>query len=118
VKRLATALHDPQRAAVLAVAIPTELALEETTDLARACSEMSVRLAGCIVNQCTPDDQGLLATVHRREQAVLAKFAKALPNLPITPVSRGASPQSIDDLAALGSQLVAKPSRLRLWHAA
>lgn len=108
VKRLRTLLADASRAGVVAVTIPTGLALAETRDLVGACREAGVSVQGLIVNQVTPAGTGdpLADAVARREAGLVAQTERELAGLPMAVVGRGRPPRGVPALLELGRALL------------
>jgi arsenite-transporting ATPase len=76
-KRLRTVLLNPAQASLYTVAIPTEMAFEETKDLVSACIRMGINVPTLFLNLATPDGQcSLCHALHRRETVVRAKFGR------------------------------------------
>jgi arsenite-transporting ATPase len=79
-KRFRALLTDPARASLFAVAIPTDMAYEETSDLLAACDRMKVSASVLFVNLATPESDCLrCSALRRRESRVERKFRDAFP---------------------------------------
>ena len=71
VKQFRRVLTDPERAALMAVTIPTEMAYEETRDLVAACERLRVAVPVLFVNMVTPEACCPTCSALRRGEAVL-----------------------------------------------
>lgn len=129
VKRLRALLADPQRCQLVAVTIPTQMALDETGDLVEACRHAGVPVGGLIINQVTrpathagdsigsPAAGDSLATlVARREALLVERLASSFPALRQAVVSRGHPPRGVAALTTLGHALftAAEPAPVEL----
>jgi arsenite-transporting ATPase len=136
VKRLSAMLTDPAQSAIVPVAIPTKLALDETGDLIRACTgkaapaptvnlggtpapapePIRVYIPGIIVNQISTPPEGepgdpLLTALIRRETAMVERFRTLAGATPLALVSRHGPPRGLDRLSVLGHQLFTVSTR-------
>jgi arsenite-transporting ATPase len=102
-------LQDPQRAALYAVSIPTEMARAETQDLLASARTLDVSSGGLLVNMVTPAGACALCNlVREREAEVLAAFRADFPNLPQTVIYQQEPPRGTARLAALGAAVYRK----------
>lgn len=105
-KRLRAILHDPSRAALVAVSILTEMSLAESKDLLAACERLAVPVSGLLLNMATPESPDpLCAAVSRRESAIRERFAAAFPRIPQAVVYLQSDPRGLENLEALGQCL-------------
>ncbi len=105
-KRFRALLADPARASLYAVAIPTEMAYEETSDLLAACDRMKVSAPVLFVNLATPESDCLLCSaLRRRESRVERKFRDAFPGTHQALVYRRGERRGLDQLGDLGGAL-------------
>ncbi len=117
-KQLRGLLCDPARAQLVAVSIPTEMALAETTDLLAACRAAQVRVSAVFVNQATPAAPcPVCRAVAAAEAVVCRHFEQALDGMPRGLVYRSGEPRGLARLAELGRALyepVGPPGRCRV----
>jgi arsenite-transporting ATPase len=105
-KRLRELLSNPAKAALYAVSIPTDMALEETRDLAGACERLGIRVAGLFLNLVTPlSDCDLCSALYRRESRVRHKFQQSLSGRDVTVVYRRGEIRGLRRLGELGEAL-------------
>jgi len=105
-KRFRALLTDPARAALYAVAIPTEMAYEETSDLLAACDRMKVSAPVLFVNLATPEsDCPLCLALRHRESRVIGKFRAAFPGTHQALIYRCGEPRGLERLGDLGGAL-------------
>lgn len=111
-KKLGAMLKDGTTACVLPVAIPTNLALEETKDLVAACRKSGLSVPSLVLNLVTPLDEGseLSAAVVARERSVIESFDAGLGEIPRATVMRGSAPRGAAALTALGKSIVGAPA--------
>ena len=105
-KRLRELLSDPARAALYAVSIPTDMALEETRDLVAACERLRIQVPGLFLNLVTPpSDCELCSALYRRESLVQKKFQQSLSGKDVTVVYRRGEMRGLHRLGELGKAL-------------
>jgi arsenite-transporting ATPase len=105
-KRLQGLLVDPNRASLYAVAVPTEMAFEETKDLRAACERMNVAVPAVFLNMVTPESECPLCTaLFRRESRVKDEFRQAFPLQHHVTVYRWDDPRGLARLGELGQVL-------------
>ena len=105
-KRFRALLADPARASLYAIAIPTEMACEETIDLLAACDRMKVSAPVLFVNLATPEsDCFLCSALRRRESRVERKFRDAFAGVHQALVYRRGEPRGLERLGDLGRAL-------------
>ncbi|MBI3809520.1 MAG: hypothetical protein HY284_03560, partial [Nitrospirae bacterium] len=119
VKQFRRVLTDPDRAALVAVTIPTEMAYAETRDLVAACDRLGVGAPILFVNMVTPPSScPTCSALRREEQSVLRRYEEAFADRHCAVVSRQkSSPRGVERLSALGQQLYrtgGSPLRSRL----
>ena len=105
-KRLRELLRNPARAALYAVSIPTDMALEETRDLVAACQRLGIRVPGLFLNLVTPlSDCDLCSALYRTESQVRQKFQQSLSGRDLTVVHRRGEIRGLRRLGELGKAL-------------
>ena len=105
-KRLRKLLSDPLRAALYVVAIPTQMAWEETKDLIAACDHMGIATPAIFLNMMTPPGSCAFCTgLRRRELSVAEQFRSAFPDKPQIRVYRQGEIAGIERLGSLGESL-------------
>jgi len=105
-KRLRKLLRDPDRSALYAVTILTEMAFLETEDLLDACKRMGVNAPVLFLNLATPLSECLLCSaLYQRETHVKKKFLKSFSGIQQTLVYRQGEPRGMDRLGELGEAL-------------
>jgi arsenite-transporting ATPase len=105
-KRLRGLLGDPDRSAVYAVSIPTEMAFEETRDLLDACNRLGIGVAGLFLNLVTPPSEcELCSALCRREARVGDKIRQTFSGKEVTVVYRRGEIRGLGRLAELGEAL-------------
>jgi arsenite-transporting ATPase len=105
-KRLRELLRNPARAALYAVSIPTDMALEETRDLVAACERLRISVPGLFLNLVTPlSDCELCSALYRRESRVRIKFQQSLSGRNVTVVYRRGEIRGLRRLGELGEAL-------------
>lgn len=105
-KQLRRLLADPEGAQLLAVSIPTEMALEETCDLIGASRRAGVRVPAIFLNLATPPTScPLCEEVAAAEIAVRRRFAERFSEVPQAIVYRCSEPRGLDRLTELGQAL-------------
>jgi arsenite/tail-anchored protein-transporting ATPase len=105
-KSLRELLSNPARAALYAVCIPTDMALEETRDLVAACERFGIRVPGLFLNLVTPlSDCDLCSALYRRESGVREKFQKSLSGRGVTVIYRRGEIRGLGRLGELGKAL-------------
>ena len=101
-------LIDARQAMLVAVTIPSEMALAETKDLLIACKRLGVTVPTLMVNMVTPSSSCPVCSVlHSTEQRVLGKYDVNFPDSHRTVVFSRKEPRGIDSLRALGCALYA-----------
>jgi arsenite-transporting ATPase len=105
-KRLRGLLRNPARAALYAVSIPADMALEETRDLVAACGRIGIWVSGLFLNLVTPpSDCALCSALYRRESRVRQKFQQSLSGKAVTVVYRCGEIRGLRRLGELGKAL-------------
>jgi arsenite-transporting ATPase len=105
-KKLRELLQNPAASALYAVSIPTQMALEETRDLAAACQRMGIAVPLVFLNLVTPPcDCRLCSSLQRRERLVVDGFRQAFPEKPQTLVLRQPEIAGLEQLERLGQCL-------------
>ena len=99
-------LTNPTRSALYAVSILTEMAFQETLDLAAAGERIGVSVPMLFLNLATPASAcPLCAALHRRESQMEAKFQQAFPGIRQTLVYRQGEPRGLPRLQKLGQAM-------------
>ena len=102
-KLLRNILKNSDQSAIYAVTILTEMAFEETKDLAEACRRMDVEMPVLFLNLATPESQcPLCASIHRRESKIKQKLEQAFPGKHQTLVYGRGEPRGLERLGQLG----------------
>lgn len=105
-KHLRALLADAERSALYAVAIPTEMAFEETQDLVSACDRIGIRVPTLFLNLATPaGDCDLCAALNRSETEIRGKFSQRFSDKHQTVVYRQTEPVGLPRLESLGHAL-------------
>jgi arsenite-transporting ATPase len=105
-KYLRLMLHDPNRSALYAVTILTEMAFQETKDLLETCDRMGVNVPRLFINLATAfTDCPLCAALSRNEERVREKLQRDFPHIHQTLVYRQGEPRGIERLWDLGKAL-------------
>jgi arsenite-transporting ATPase len=105
-KRFRKLLSDPLRAALYAVAIPTQMAWEETKDLVGACDRIGITTPALFLNMMTaPASCPLCTGLRRRELAVAAQFRHAFPDKAQLRIYRQGEIAGTERLGELGESL-------------
>ncbi len=107
-KQFRKTLVDPRLASLCAVAILSEVALEETKDLLAACARMRVDVPVLFLNMATPaESSGCPSCVQRAEdeRQVRREFERAAPRPRRTVVYRQTEPRGLTRLERLGGAL-------------
>jgi len=110
-KYLRSMLHDPNRSALYAVTILTEMAFQETKDLLETCDRMGVNVPMLFVNLATAlTGCPLCAALSKYEERVRGKLQRDFPHINQTLVYRQGEPRGIERLWELGEALY-QPAR-------
>jgi arsenite-transporting ATPase len=105
-KKFRALLSNPAEASLFAVSIPTDMAYEETRDLAAACERLQIEVAGLFLNLVTPPSECALCSVLcRRESVVRNKFRRSLADKGMTVVYRRGELRGLERLGELGEAL-------------
>lgn len=97
-------LGNRDQAGLALVAIPTDLALEESRDLVAACRAAGLQLRYLFLNLLTPSGEcPRCATQAERDQTFVEAFQAAFPATPQTQIYRGGPPRGLEALTALGT---------------
>jgi arsenite/tail-anchored protein-transporting ATPase len=109
-KKLKSLLVDPARAALYVVAIPAEMALEETKDLMAACKRMRIHVPALFLNLATRTAEcSLCAALNQRESFVRRRFERTFPTLHHTLIYRDGELRGLSQLNRLGRDLYQTP---------
>ncbi len=101
-------MMDPRQAALIGVAVPTEMALAETEDLLVACKRLQMAVPIVFMNLSTPaTDCPVCSTRHRAQAAVRQRYAAVCAGRHLAQVFRQPEPRGVRPLRALGSALYA-----------
>jgi arsenite-transporting ATPase len=106
-KRLRARWRDPGRTLVYAVSILTDMAFEETKDLAAACQRLGINLPVLFLNLATPPSATCpwCAAQSRQEFRVKARFLEEFADQHLTTVYRQHEPRGLKALGELGQAL-------------
>ena len=105
VKQFRRVLTDPERAALMAVTIPTQMAYEETSDLVAACERLRVAVPVLFVNMVTPAASCPTCSALRRgELLLLQRYQKTFREQSLSIVYRQESVEP-ERLGSLGRSL-------------
>jgi arsenite-transporting ATPase len=116
-KRLRKLWRDPDRAALYAVAILTEMAFQETCDLLGVCWRLRMPVRGLFLNLATPaGDCPLCTALSRREARIKDKFQQTLTGQQ-TIIYRQSEPRGLQRLGELGRALY-RPRLMENQHGA
>jgi arsenite/tail-anchored protein-transporting ATPase len=108
-KGLRAMLADPARASLFGVTILTDMAFDETRDLADACKRMNIDMPALFLNLATPDGEcRFCAALRRREAIVRQKYAETFCGMIQTQIFRGLDLRGLHNLSTLGHSLYAK----------
>jgi arsenite-transporting ATPase len=111
-KRFRKLLGDPARAALYAVSIPTQMAVEETRDLLEACHRLGIAVPALFLNLVTPPgDCPLCSALERRESLAARDFRQLFRNKQMTLVYRQGELSGLERLEELGRNLYRAVSR-------
>ena len=105
-KRLRTLLGDPARSLLYAVTILTDMAFEETKDLAKASERIGLHMPAIFLNLATPESDCLMCSaLYRGEARVREKFERTFSGKPHTLVYGMGEPRGLKRLGELGKAL-------------
>jgi arsenite/tail-anchored protein-transporting ATPase len=105
-KQLRRLFQHHDQTAVMGVTILTEMAFEETRDLAAACTRMGLSMPTLFLNLATADGQcTFCSAVYQRELGVRQKFKEAFADKHQTLVYLQPELKGIDQLRQMGSAL-------------
>jgi arsenite-transporting ATPase len=114
-KYLRSMLYDPNRSALYAVTILTEMAFQETKDLLEACDRMGVNVPMLFVNLATAlTECPLCAALSKYEERVRRKLQRDFPHIHQTLVYRQGEPRGMDRLGELGEALYQPARKARI----
>jgi arsenite-transporting ATPase len=117
-KRLRAMLADPSQCAIYGVTILTEMAFEETEDLAAACKRMRVHLSLLFLNLATPPSEcPLCSALHQRETVIRHKYQQTFPNTQQVLVYRQGEPRGLSRLGELAQALYGAPVKMCVNYA-
>lgn len=106
VKRFRRMLADPALAALVAVAIPTVMAYEETRDLVAACERMGVAIPILFVNLVTPPSScPTCSALSREEASLLRRYEGGVANQHCAVVFQQGDLRDLERLRVLGRAL-------------
>lgn len=105
-KILRSILLDPNRSALYAITILTEMAFQETKDLIAACRRMKINVPVLLLNLATPESNCPFCSVlYRRERQIMDKVRKTFSGLEQTVIYRQGEIQGLEKLGKLGRNL-------------
>ncbi|MFH1185911.1 MAG: ArsA family ATPase [Chloroflexota bacterium] len=106
VKSFRRVLVDSGQAALMAVAIPTEMAYAETRDLVTACERLGVAVPILFVNMVTPASRcPTCSALRRAEERVLGQYDAMCAGRHVALVFRQEEPRGLERLRAIGRAL-------------
>jgi arsenite/tail-anchored protein-transporting ATPase len=104
-KLLRNLWSDPERSALYAVSILTEMAFQESSDLLAACQRLGISVPTLFLNLATAArDCALCTALNQREALIKNKFAKTFPGHQ-TVIYRQSEPRGLESLQELGRNL-------------
>ncbi len=104
-KLLRNLWSDPERSALYAVSILTEMAFQESSDLLAACQRLGISVPTLFLNLATAArDCSLCTAVSEREAVIKNKFAQTFPGHQ-TVIYRQSEPRGLENLRELGRNL-------------
>jgi arsenite-transporting ATPase len=116
-KHFRALLKDPAQAALYAVAVPTQMAFEETGDLIRACTRMGIAVPAVFVNMLTPpSDCQFCTALRKRERAVIGQFRELSGCPQLVLVDRRIELDGLNGLETLGPRLFEQPLASLVSH--
>ena len=116
-KHFRALLKDSARAALYAVALPTQMAFEETRDLLRACSRIGVAVPAVFVNMLTPPSEcPFCSALRKRERVVVDQFRNLSGCPQVVLVDRQIDMKGLNGLGRLGSRLFEEPVATLVGH--
>ena len=99
-------LMNARQAALMAVAIPTEMAFAETQHLLAACQRLGIAAPILFLNLLAPASTcPTCSALSRDQQPLVERYRQAYRARRVTEVFRQAEPRGIDRLSALGAAL-------------
>ncbi len=105
-KHMKSILADPGRSALVAVAILTEMAFQETADLVRACSKMGIHLPLLFLNMAASrNDCSVCSVLNRGEMLIREKFGRSFCDKEQVIVYRQGRLYGLRPLRSLGNAL-------------
>lgn len=83
-EHLRSALNDPATCRFFIVLTPERMPVLETLEFHRHLTEAGISVGGCVINRCSPADQGeFLAARAELEAEFIAQLRTGLPELPV-----------------------------------
>ena len=111
-------LKDISRSALFAVAIPTQMAFDETRDLIAACRRFDVAVPAILVNLLTPPaDCSFCADLREREALVVSQFDESCRGQRVVRVRRRIGLSGIEALESLARETFGSPVASLFTHA-
>lgn len=105
-KKLRILLQNIEQTEVYAVTIPTQLAIEKTSEMLCALQRLGMTAKALFINQITPiSGCALCQAINARESLQLKRAHDIFPNQPQAQIFRQIEPTGLDELKALGSAL-------------
>lgn len=116
-KRFRALVKDASRSALYAVAIPTQMALDETRDLIAACLRGGVAAPAIFVNMLTPPSDCSFCTALRvREKRVVDQFGEWCGAQRVVRVDRRIGLTGIEALESLALEIFESPAASLVNH--
>jgi arsenite-transporting ATPase len=114
-KYIRSILHDPNRSALYAVTILTEIAFQETKDLLETCDRMGVNVPVLFVNLATAlTGCPFCAALSKYEERVRGKLQRDFAHIHQTLAYRQGEPRGIERLLELGEALYQPARKARI----
>ena len=105
-KILRSILLDPNRSALYAITILTEMAFQETKDLIAACRRLNINVPVLLLNLATPESNCPFCSVlYRRERQIMDKVRKTFSGLEQPVIYRQGEIHGLEKLGKLGRNL-------------
>jgi arsenite-transporting ATPase len=105
-KILRSIMLDPNRSALYAITILTEMAFQETIDLIAACRRLNINVPVLLLNLATPESNCPFCSVlYRREREIMDKVRKTFSGLEQPVIYRQGEIHGLEKLGKLGRSL-------------
>ena len=102
-KYLRKVLTDAVSASLIAVTVPTEMALEETRDLIDSCRQIGIKSPAIFLNLATPDSEcPFCSEMHRYEEMIKRRYKDEFPDINQKTINYRGSIKDLNNLEKLG----------------